>query len=99
MRARFERHVGCRAFRPRAGSFQRDDFCVRAAGAFVPAFTDDFAVAHEDATHTRVGRRRVEAAPGKLERACHVFAVGFGEHRDAAKSEKSFNTKATKDTK
>ena len=80
VRAGLERDVRGRAFRV-AGRDKRIYFRVFASCLFVPAFTDDVAVAHEHATHYRVGRRAVPAAYGKLQRARHECAVTGGEIR------------------
>ena len=72
MIAGFERHVRGGAARGVAGSRQRRDFGMRAAGALVPALAHHLAIAHQHAADARIGIGGVQAAARQLERARHV---------------------------
>ena len=71
MAAGLERHVGGGAARAFARGADRDRLGVRFAGAFVPAFADDFLVARQHRAHARIRVRAVQAAFRELERAAH----------------------------
>jgi hypothetical protein len=66
-----ERGAGCVG----AGLFQRDHLGVRAAGALVPAFTDDLLVLRDDATDARVRRGGVQPLLRQLEGTPHHGVV------------------------
>jgi hypothetical protein len=51
------------------------------ASAQVPAFTDDDAVAHQNATDTGIGRCRQQTALGERQRTRHEFVIGGAEHQ------------------
>ena len=76
MAAGLQRDVRRGAPRRSARRVQGDDLRVRLAGALMPAFAHDDAVAHEHATDAGIGRGRVQAALGEVERAGHEFLIG-----------------------
>src|SRR5882762_6334335 len=80
MAAWFEVHVQRCAGRARPGCFQSEYLRVRHSGLFMPARADDRPVSDDDAADAWIGCRRVEAAPGKLERLLHESMVGGREH-------------------
>ena len=71
MAAGLERHVGRGAARTLARRANRDGLGVRFAGAFVPAFADDFLVARQHRADARIRMRAVQAALRELEGAAH----------------------------
>ena len=57
-------------------------FRMKIAAACVPAFRDDFAIAHEHGTYERVGVRESRAAARELNGSAHVFDIGFAVCHD-----------------
>ena len=86
MRAGFEGHVGGGVAGAFAGLAQREHFRMRFAGAFVETATEHAPAAGDDATDTRIRRRRVQAARGKPQRLGHVRVVEGVEHAQASGS-------------
>src|SRR5699024_9192690 len=50
-------------------------------GLPVPAFANNVVVAHDDATHARIGLGGEQAAPGQGKRTAHVTWIGCPGHR------------------
>ena len=55
---------------------------MKIAAACVPAFRDDFAIAHEHGAYERVGVRESRAAARELNGSAHVFDIGFAVCHD-----------------
>ena len=51
--------------------------CFKIAAACVPAFRDNFAIAHEHGSYERIGIRESRAAARELNSSAHVFDIGF----------------------
>ena len=77
--ARFERDIGSGAARLVARHAQRVHFRMRLAGAQMIAFTDNFAVAHDNAADVRIGRGGETPQPRQFEGARHVKFVVMHE--------------------
>ena len=73
--ARFERDVERRALRFCSGGFERDDFRVIALLVLMKSLTDDFAVAHNDATDRRIRAGEADAFAREVERVVHEANV------------------------
>ncbi len=56
---------------------------MRFAGALVPAFADDLAVAHQHTTDARIGAGGVQAAFRQVQRTRHPLAVLRRRHQRA----------------
>src|SRR5258706_16383548 len=69
--ARFERDVKRRAARLFTGGLQRDDFRVVAPFVLMKTFTDDLALAHDNATHHGIGAGEAGAFAGQGQRVLH----------------------------
>ena len=50
---------------------------MKIAAACVPAFRDNFAIAHEHGSYERIGIRESRAAARELNSSAHVFDIGF----------------------
>ena len=50
---------------------------MKIAAACVPAFRDNFAIAHEHGSYERIGIRESRAAACELNSSAHVFDIGF----------------------
>src|SRR5690606_26052774 len=76
MAAGLQGDVGGSAPRPFAGLAQGVDLGVRLAGALVPAFADDLAVAHDHAADTRIGMGGEQPQTRQPQRPGHEGLVG-----------------------
>ena len=75
MAARFEGDVSGGVEGLVARLSQRMHFGVRLTGANMPALADDLSIAHDHATHARVGVRGVNAFARQFQCARHVMVV------------------------
>ena len=80
MAARLKGDVNGRATRCIAGHLEGVNFSVRLAGTSRPAFANNYSVAHNNATDTRIRGRRQAAKVGQMQRSRHLFVVDGAEH-------------------
>ncbi len=80
----FEGYVEGRAFGReifRARQLARAALRMKIAAACVPAFRDNFAIAHEHGSYERIGIRESRAAARELNSSAHIFDIGFAVSR------------------
>ena len=73
---------------------QRMDFGVGLAGADVPAFADDLAIANDDATDARIGMGGIDAFARQLEGAGLAGLVAGGNQSfDGSRARRSISSR------
>src|SRR5690606_35271480 len=74
-----------------AGLAQGMHFGVRLAGAYMPAFTDHLAVAHDYTTDSRVGVGRIQAPARQFQGTRHIQLIVHG--LDGSRARRSISSR------
>ena len=77
LRTQLQRDVSGGAFGVASGICDRDDFRMRLAGLAMPALSNHFAVADQDASNPGIGVCAEDSLARQLQRTRHEFTVFF----------------------